>query len=146
MSAELETLAAERACERLVLDSAWYNDHRDWARLAGLYAPDARLVRPSGEVIEGRDAIESSYRSASADRRTRHVCANIRVSLDGADVASGDTVVLLYAWTGTETEGSGDLPPVAAPALGEFTDTFVRLGDGWRIASRRAAVLARPQQ
>jgi len=150
MTTDLVTLLAERACERLVIDSARHNDVRDWTALARLYTPDARLVRPSGQVVDGRAAIEESYRLSPPDRRTRHVCTNIRVSVDGADTASADTVVLLYAWTETsetsESAGptSGELP-TAAPVLGEFTDTFVCVDDEWMIASRHASLLAGPR-
>ena len=151
MTANLVTLLAERSCERLVIASARHNGVRDWTALARLYEPDARLVRPSGQVVDGRAAIEESYRGSPPDRRTRHVCTNIRVSVDGAATASADTVVLLYAWTETaetsESAGptSGELPTAAAPVLGEFFDTFVCVDDEWMIASRHATLLAAPR-
>lgn len=134
----------ERACERLILDSATHNDHRDWSALSALYAPDAHLVRPSGQVIEGREAIDASYRNGPADRRTRHVCTNIKVTIDSETTATATTIVLLYSWTEPTTAQPGELPVVGAPALGEFIDTFALSDEGWRIAGRTAVLLAKP--
>ena len=144
MSDETAALIAERACERLVIDSAAHNDDRDWPALSALYALDAQLVRPSGQVINGRAAIEASYRAGTTERRTRHVCTNVRVTLDSQDAASATTLVLIYSWTEPTTEGSTGLPVIGTPALGEFADTFVRGSDGWRISQRTARILAKP--
>lgn len=135
---------AERACERLVLDSAAHNDSAAWAELAGLYTPDAQLVRPSGEIVHGRTAIEASYRQGPAERRTRHVCTNIRVEVTDEHRASATTVVLLYSWTASTVGVSDGLPFYRPPVVGEFLDTFVHEADGWHISSRTARLLAVP--
>jgi hypothetical protein len=55
--------------------------------------------------------------------------------------------VLLHRWTvGPGGEGAPDLPTYGPPAIGELHDRFVRTGAGWRIASRRAVLLARADQ
>ena len=142
----LDTAAVERACERLVLDSAAHNDSKDWAALAALYTPDARLERPSGQVVEGREAIEAAYRAGPADRQARHVCTNITITVGGPAEATGTTTVVLYAWTAPppgET-GDGELPTFPPPALGEFVDSFALTEQGWRISARQARLIARP--
>ena len=128
------------ACEQAVLASARANDERDWTALAGLYAADGRLTRPSGQTIEGRDAIEASYRSGPPDRRTRHVCTNVHVVPDGDDAADATTTVLLFAWVDDpDAEGL----PATTPILGEFEDRLVRIDGRWVIARRVARLLAR---
>ena len=77
---EIEELLIERACERLIIDSATHNDQRDWPALAALYAEDGVVVRPNGQRLEGRAAIEAAYAAGPAERVTRHVCANLRVA------------------------------------------------------------------
>jgi ketosteroid isomerase-like protein len=144
MTHDLAALLAEQACERLVLESAAHNDGRDWAALAELYTPDARLVRPSGHAVDGRDAIQANYQQGPADRRTRHVCTNIRVVIDGEDAASATTLVLIYSWTAPGAGEGNELPIVGSPTLGEFVDTFERGEDGWRISTRTARLLAKP--
>ena len=144
MNHDLAAMLAERACECLVLDSAAHNDRRDWAELAELYTPDARLVRPSGHAVDGRDAIRVNYQQGPADRRTRHVCTNIRVVIDGEHTASATTLVLIFSWTTPGLGEGNELPIVGPPTLGEFVDTFERGEDGWRIAARTARLLAKP--
>ncbi len=146
MNDETAALIAERACERLVIDSAAHNDERDWQALSELYTLDAQLVRPSGQVISGREAIEASYRAGPVERRTRHVCTNIRVTLNGHHAASATTLVLIYSWTAPASEGSTDVPVIGTPALGEFADTLVRGPHGWRISQRVAYLLAKPAE
>ncbi len=85
---EIEQLLIERACERLIVDSATHNDQRDWPALAALYAEDGVVVRPNGQRLEGRAAIEAAYAAGPGDRVTRHVCANLRVHVDGPDVGA----------------------------------------------------------
>ena len=146
MNDETAALIAERACERLVLDSAAHNDDRDWEALSALYTPDARLVRPSGQMVNGNEAIEASYRAGPVERRTRHVCTNIRVTLDNPDAASATTLVLIYSWTEPTIESSNEPAVIGSPALGEFADTFVRGSDGWRISARTARILGKPAE
>lgn len=137
--------AAESACIRIVHASAAANDRRDWAALAALYTVDGELVRPSGQVVTGRDAIEAAYRSGPADRRTRHVCTNTLVAMTSATTASATTSVLLFTWTEPEagSDDAADLPAAKGPAIGEFADELVLTDDGWRLASRRASLSAR---
>jgi hypothetical protein len=134
--------AIERACERLVLDSARYNDRAEWAALSGLYTIDAMLTRPSGQVVGGRDAIEVSYDSGAADRRTLHLCSNVRVTVDGPAAASASTLVQLFVWT-EPAQPTDALPSIGTPLLGEFDDTFRYTEEGWRIASRVARLFGR---
>ena len=128
-----DALLIERICERLVIDSARFNDERQWAALAGLYTADGAVVRPNGQRLEGRAAIEAAYAAGSPDRVTRHLCTNLRVDVDGPDAAHATTTVLIVA--GTQ---SGD--PEVTSRVGEFADRFERTGEGWKIAERRASL------
>lgn len=134
--------AIEGACARLVLDSATHNDHADWRALAAVYAIDAVLTRPSGQVVEGRNAIEASYSSGAPDRRTQHICSNIRVTVASSTSASASTVVQLYVWAAS-AEPTDALAEIGPMMLGEFADTFVLTDDGWRIGSRTATLRGR---
>jgi hypothetical protein len=122
----IEALLIERACERLIVDSARCNDERQWAALAGLYTSAGVVVRPSGQRLEGREAIEAAYAAGPPDRVTRHLCTNLRVDVDGPDDAHGTTAVLIVA------DGSY--------RVGEFADRFERTQEGWKIAERRASL------
>ena len=128
-----DALLIERACERLVIDSARFNDERAWAALAGLYTPSGVVVRPNGQRLEGREAIEAAYSAGSRDRVTRHLCTNMRVDVDGPDAAHGTTTVLIVS--GTRSDDS-----VVTYRVGEFADRFERTEEGWKIAERRASL------
>ena len=125
----METLTIERACERLVLDFAYYSDHQEYESLANLFATDGSMHRPNGDPLTGYDAILQAYRSRPAGRVTRHVCSNIRITVHSADRARGITYAVVYSANGNEK---------AEERIGEFEDEFVRTPEGWRFAVRRA--------
>jgi ketosteroid isomerase-like protein len=119
-------LIAERACERLILDYAAFNDAGDWAAVAALYAPDGRMSRPTAPeiFIEGRDAILAAFRGRPG-RVTRHICANIRVTLERPAIARATSQILLF----TRADGP--------PLVGSYHDRLVCSEEGWRFAERR---------
>ena len=125
----MDTLTIERTCERLVLDFAYYSDHREYESLAELFASDGVMHRPNGDPLTGSDAILQAYRSRPAGRVTRHVCSNIRITVQSPDRARGITYAVVYSASGSEK---------AEERIGEFEDEFVRTSEGWRFAVRRA--------
>jgi len=122
---EEEIIAIERACERLVVDFAYFVDRREYESLGRLFTENGTMTRPSGSVLAGREAIVSSYKATPAERVTRHICTNIRIIVDSADRARGMTYAVVYSKNGN-------------PRVGEFEDEFLRTAEGWRIVSRVA--------
>lgn len=132
-----ERLLIERACERVVLDSVHYNDSGDFAAMAALFTVDAVLHRPSGAPLTGRDAIVASYRQRPADRITRHICSNMRVTLLEDGKAHVLTYALLYAADASATpDRHFGVPAEPRHLVGEFADTLVCTDEGWRICER----------
>ena len=129
----------EQSCERLVLDFAYFSDHRENEALAELFTSDGTMTRPSGDTLVGRPAILKEYQSRPAGRITRHLCTNIRIVVESEDHARGLTYAVVYYAVANE-------PPLQhfgrkvepRQLIGEFEDEFVRTDDGWKIASRRA--------
>jgi ketosteroid isomerase-like protein len=117
----------ERAIERLIIDYAAHNDAAKWEAVAALYVPEGRMSRPTApdDFIEGHDAILAAFKSRPA-RTTRHICANIRVDVDG-DTATATSQILLF--TGHD-----------APKVGSYADKLTRTADGWRFAERRGSM------
>jgi hypothetical protein len=136
-----DVIQIERDCERLIVESARFNDLREWAALAGLYTPTGVVVRPNGQRLEGREAIESAYAAGSPDRVTRHLCTNVRVDVDGPNAAHATTTVLIVAGTRSDDpDVTFGIVPNEHHTVGEFADRFERTDEGWRIAERRATL------
>ena len=134
-------LLIERACMRVVVDSATFNDRKDWPALAGLYTDDGVVVRPNGQRFEGRAAIEAAYAAGSPDRVTRHLCSNMRVEVDGPDAARVFTVVLIVSGSRSDDpDVAFGVAPSERHVVGEFVDRLVRTEEGWLIAERRASL------
>jgi len=132
-------VSIERACERLVLDFAYFSDWQDAEALAALFTPDGTMVRPAGDALVGRDAIVNSYKSRPAGRITRHVCTNIRVTVESADRARGLTYAVVYSGdANTGPDRHFGIQADSRQLIGEFEDDFVRTESGWRIARRHA--------
>jgi 3-phenylpropionate/cinnamic acid dioxygenase small subunit len=119
----------ERACERLIIDYAAYNDSSDWDSLAALYTSQGRMSRPTAPdiFIDGRDAILAAFQSRPK-RITRHICANIRVTVENSNRATATSQILLF--TAAET----------VPLVGTYADVFLNTDDGWRFAERRGSL------
>jgi uncharacterized protein (TIGR02246 family) len=136
---EMSDVSIERACERLVLDFAYFSDHQDYERLAALFTPDGTMTRPTGDALAGRDAILKSYQSRPVGRLTRHVCTNIRITVDSPDRASGLTYAVVYSANASRPpEAHFGIQADPRQLVGQFEDEFARTDEGWRIASRRA--------
>jgi hypothetical protein len=122
---EREINVIERACERLVVDFAYFSDRREYESLGALFVENGTMTRPSGSVLAGREAIVKSYKATPVERVSRHVCSNIRIVVESADQARGLTYAVVYSIN-------------ANPRVGEFEDEFLRTADGWRISTRIA--------
>jgi 3-phenylpropionate/cinnamic acid dioxygenase small subunit len=126
---DLELLIAERACERLIVDYAALNDAGDWDAVAALYVPQGRMNRPTApdDFIESRDAILAAFKSRPP-RVTRHICANIRVTIECDLRAVATSQILLFT--------AAD----KLPLVGSYADVFERTSDGWRFVERRGSL------
>ena len=136
---EFEIIAIERACERLVLDAVDFVDRQDYAAFAALFVADGAMVRPSGDQLVGPAAILKAYTSRPGGRITRHICTNIRITVESQDLARGLTYAVVYGANACDQEdGAFGVQAEARHLVGEFEDEFVRTNDGWRLQLRRA--------
>ena len=125
---EWRTLLAERAIERLIISYAALNDAGDWDGVAALYLPDGRMSRPTAPdvFITGRETILAAFRARPL-RTTRHVVANIRVTVEG-DTATATSQILLFT------------APATPPLVGSYNDKLARTAEGWRFAERAGSL------
>jgi uncharacterized protein (TIGR02246 family) len=129
----------ERACERLVLDFAYFSDSQNHDALAALFTPDAIMVRPNGDSLAGREAIRKAYQARPAGRITRHICTNIRITVESPDLARGLTYAIVYSATADRLpEAHFGIGADPRHLIGEFEDEFARTDEGWRIQFRTA--------
>ena len=128
----------EHDCERLVLDFVDRSDRQDYEALAALFASNASLVRPNGEALTGSAAILKSYQSRPAGRITRHICTNIRITVNSTESARGFSYAVVYSANANDAaETHFGVRADARVLVGEFDDEFVRTPQGWRFANRR---------
>jgi hypothetical protein len=108
--------------------------------VVALYTEDGRMSRPTApdEFISGRAAILAAF-TARPRRASRHVVANVLVTLEGEERARAASQILLY--TGTAAEDGG-LPilSAASPLVGTWQDIVVKTPEGWRFAERRGSL------
>ena len=122
--------AIEWDCATLINLYATLNDSARWAEVAALYTEDGSMTRPSAPdaPIIGRAAILAAFESRPP-RTTRHITANIVVTVLDADTATATSAMLLFT--------AADAPPL----VGGFADRLRLVpGEGWRFAERRGSL------
>lgn len=129
-----EVAEIERACARLVLEFAKFNDDLDHEALAGLFVEDCVFARPldPAHPYYGRDKVHAIFRDRKA-RLTRHVMTNILITVLSPTEAKGNSYVTMMSAADPDApwprEGEGVF-------IGSFDDLFVKTGDGWKFKSR----------
>lgn len=135
---DMQRLSVESECRQLVLRSALMVDQRDYVSLAALFAENAELIRPNGQLLQGRAAIIEAYAQRPASRLTRHLLFGSVFNWDGADQAVMMTPVLLWSGDAGDEPGPFGRPARGQQVVGEFADRFIRTAEGWRIGKRVA--------
>jgi hypothetical protein len=106
-------------------------DDGDAAGKSELFAEDAIYLPTTGSFV-GRKAIfdELARRQSArpADRRTKHLCGNSVIAING-DSAEAATDYVVYQRSGDE--------PWTILVVGRYVDRFVRDGGRWLYAQNR---------
>jgi hypothetical protein len=141
----LTRIAAERDCERLVVDYANLLDAYDHDGFMALWAEGAELAM-LGRVHAGLPAIRNWLAGREAGMICRHLVTNLAVRVEGADSAAGSCYTLAF-----RAGQALDAPPgvLAAPTfLVHYHDRFSRDPQrGWLFARREVvADLVGPDQ
>jgi SnoaL-like domain len=132
--------SARAAIADLITRYAALNDSGDWEALAALYTEDGRMSRPTApdEFISGRPAILAAFR-ARPRRASRHIVANVLVTLEGDARARASSQILLFIGN-VPADGGLPLLSSTAPLIGSYADTLVKTGHGWRFTERRGSL------
>ena len=132
--------AAKAAVCELITRYAALSDVGDWEALAALYTENGRMSRPVApdEFITGRAAILAAFK-ARPRRISRHIVANVLVTLESADRARAASQILLFSGIAAD---DGGLPrqSAAPPLIGTYADLLVRSGSGWHFQERHGSL------
>ncbi|MFJ9705845.1 nuclear transport factor 2 family protein [Streptomyces sp. NPDC101234] len=132
----LEQLLAERACERLVIDFVHRLDLGRPSSVAELFTADGWWEWPppgDGRRAAGREALAAYFGSRPAGRLSRRIMSNILVTVTGPDTATATSYFQTYRVDGYE---GGTVPAGPPVQIGQYEDTFRRLGGRWLLSSR----------
>jgi len=141
---DLEVLTIERACERLIYEFFEAIDTRNDRHLEKLFVADCTYARPiePNTIISGIENVVKAFEARPAGRVTRHICSNVRITVESATRARGNhRVVLITGPTEPAAHPQFGFKADARQLIGEFDDEFVKTADGWRFASRRGRVI-----
>ena len=132
----LRVWQAKAEITELITRYAALNDDGDWHAVAALYVDDARMSRPTAPdvLIVGRAAILRSFLERPR-RTTRHVIANVLVTVEDERNALATSQLLLYLGAAA-TDGGLPCLAAAAPLVGTYADVVVRTDQGWRFRER----------
>lgn len=125
----LDDLLAEREIQHALYAIARAMDERDWARFDQLLLPEAEADLGQGTVV-GRAAIVAFIRSFLDDcGPSQHLIGNLVVQVSGDGAESRAYVSDMHL-------GQGELAGREFFTLGEYTDTWRRTAEGWRLVRR----------
>jgi 3-phenylpropionate/cinnamic acid dioxygenase small subunit len=129
-------------CERMIHHYAMLNDAGDFHAMAEMFAADGGYSRPTAPdvFIRGKEAVLASY-LARPPRYTRHMITSVVVTVQDADNASAHSYLALHTGKPGEDGAVGQADP--AYLIGDFRDTFVREGGGWKFKDRRGSLAMR---
>jgi hypothetical protein len=134
-----ERIAIERECERLMIDYATHADFRDDDAFANLFAEDGEL-NLTGQPMRGREGIRSGMKLRPANRESRHVITNMSVKVIDDGHAEGVCYLTLFR----KDVAEGERRPLARngppDVVGDYHDTYVKTGAGWKFKTRRVRV------
>lgn len=120
------------AIQQLAIAYAHAVDDGDWARWEVLFLADAHVDYTSAGGIEGSPAELAAWMpgALSVFEFCLHTTSMHDIAFTGADSATGR--VHVFNRNGVTWEGRAELVDVGAV----YHDTYRRVDDGWRIASR----------
>ena len=127
--------ASERAAIQQVLDAhgiAWSKG--DAVAAAGVTTEDADWVSGSGDVYEGRTAIEAAHREwlggdAKGSRHSHPGTPKIRFIRKDVAIVDGDSYV-----GGLRDEHNKEM----APVFSRYTAVMVKSGESWKVTAFRS--------
>ena len=138
---ELERTVIEWRCEQLVQRFALLNDACEYDELAKLFTEDGVFARPTlpDQPMVGREVILEQFRKRPP-RTIRHLMANVTITAESRDRASGVCYMILYSGP-PPADGEKGPPKADGPALiGAFHDSFRKIDGEWLFSRRQGSL------
>jgi SnoaL-like domain len=135
----LDRLTAIAECEALMYEYADRIDHGAASTVCELFTTDGVWTSPTIRAV-GREGLRSFFglREEMTKRVTRHVVANIHITVTAPDRASARSVAIEYR----DELGADGLVTNSAPAIvGDYEDEFHRVNGTW-LFHRRDTIVA----
>lgn len=135
---DVETVLAERACQRLALLYSHYIDQGQASKVADLFTEDG-VWRYANQRFEGRAELRRFFeeRETMTHRLSRHLITNHVVNVLDENNAVG---VLYFVHLQDNTGEDGTRALQGQPRMvGQYEDVYIRTGGEWRIKSRVAS-------
>ena len=138
VSAVLQRLVDIEAIKQLKARYFRLMDQKRWDEWAMVFAEDAHLVVPEGNVDErGRGAVVRYVSGVLEGARTAHHGHMPEIDITGSDTAQGTWAMFDYVEFAPDARGNR----FGLQGYGHYTEEYVREGGAWRIASLRLSRL-----
>jgi hypothetical protein len=130
-----EEARIEAACIRLQQRYGTLADRQD-PKFRALFTEDASIILPGSPPFAGLETIMGGQAEWKASGIVmRHVCTNFTVEVVDADHASGLCYLMVFRHE-PMAETPATAPQSQPVSIGEYHDTFVRVGDKWLFKTR----------
>jgi hypothetical protein len=126
---DVDLLLAERAIARQIVRFARAMDDRDWDTIREIVMEDATSDVGTGPLEGAEQLIEVMEMFLSACGATQHLIGSVLVDVDGVTATSRAYVRDVHL-------GSGEASDLTFSTIGDYHDTWERVGDDWRMRSR----------
>ncbi|MEZ0066363.1 hypothetical protein ABIA32_002373 [Streptacidiphilus sp. MAP12-20] len=134
ITAPIDRMLAERACERIIFDFIHRLDLGEPSSVAELFTPDGVWHWPHGDRrIEGRESLRAYFASRPSDRLSRRLMMNVLVTVESATRARAVSYLTTYRVDGYV---GGMIEPRLPVNVGHYEDTFRAIDGDWFLATR----------
>jgi SnoaL-like domain len=125
----LETLLSESEIQRQLIKLARGMDEKDWETIESILTPDIYANFGTGD-IHGNSAVIGIMKLYLENcGTTQHLLGNILIEIDGDTATSESYVSDVHLGKDTSLD-------IGFRTLGNYSDTWVKIGGKWRMSKR----------
>jgi ketosteroid isomerase-like protein len=142
---ELEILAIETSCKRLLMRYCAASDRKDFDTLMTVFADDAVWQRPDQPLLVGAGQIRGFFEALEAKRvsdefptghKQRHLVTTFHV--DVLSPREATSIAYALVWRDETPPATGPSAMRQPEVLVEYHDRYRKTAEGWRIVEHEA--------